>query len=88
MADVKAMLQNHEAIDTNQTLIVNFNGYGASSLDLFIYTFTKTTNWIQFHEIKQDILLKIVEIVHKHGADFAFPTTTLDGLEVLRPEPG
>jgi MscS family membrane protein len=88
VADVKAMLQNHEAIDTNQTLIVNFNGYGASSLDFFIYTFTKTTNWIQFHEIKQDILLKIVEIVHKHGADFAFPTTTLDGLEVLRPEPG
>lgn len=87
VADVKAMLQNHEAIDTNQTLIVNFNGYGASSLDFFIYTFTKTTNWIQFHEIKQDILLKIVEIVHKHGADFAFPTTTLDGLEVLRPEP-
>jgi len=88
VADVKAMLQNHEAIDTNQTLIVNFNGYGASSLDFFIYTFTKTTNWIQFHEIKQDILLKIVEIVHKHGADFAFPTTTLDGLEVLRLEPG
>lgn len=88
VADVKTMLQNHEAIDTNQTLIVNFNGYGASSLDFFIYTFTRTTNWIQFHEIKQDILLKIVEIVHRHGADFAFPTTTLDGLEVLRPEPG
>jgi MscS family membrane protein len=88
VADVKAMLQNHEAIDTNQTLIVNFNGYGASSLDFFIYTFTRTTNWIQFHEIKQDMLLKIVEIVHRHGADFAFPTTTLDGLEVLRPEPG
>ncbi len=87
VADVKAMLQNHEEIDQNQTLIVNFNGYGASSLDFFIYTFTKTTNWIQFHEIKQDVLLKIVEIVHKHGADFAFPTTTLDGLEVLRPEP-
>lgn len=87
VADVKAMLQNHEEIDQNQTLIVNFNGYGASSLDFFIYTFTKTTNWIQFHEIKQDVLLKIVEIVHKHGADFAFPTTTLDGLEVLRSEP-
>ena len=23
-------------------------------------------------------MLKIVEIVHHHGADFAFPTTTLD----------
>lgn len=85
--DVKNMLQNHDDIDTTQTLIVNFNAYGPSSLDFFIYTFTKTTNWIRFHEIKQDVMLKIVEIVHSHEADFAFPTTTIDGLEVLRPEP-
>ncbi|MCG8413356.1 MAG: mechanosensitive ion channel family protein [Pseudomonadales bacterium] len=87
VADVKDMLKNHDEIDTSQTLIVNFNGYGPSSLDFFIYTFTKTTNWIRFHEIKQDVLLKIIDIVHSHGADFAFPTTTLDGLDVIRPEP-
>ncbi len=81
--DVKKMLQNHEEIDTSKTLIVNFLSYGSSSLDFFIYTFTKTTNWIRFHEIKQDVLLKIVEIVHSHGADFAFPTTTLDGIDGL-----
>lgn len=81
--DVKAMLQSHDEIDTSQTLIVNFLSYGASSLDFFIYTFTKTTNWVDFHEIKQDVLLKIVEIVHSHGADFAFPTRTLDGLDGL-----
>lgn len=82
--DVKTMLQGHGDIDTSQTLIVNFNGYGASSLDFFIYTFTKTTNWIRFHEVKEDVMLKIVGIVHANGADFAFPTTTLDGLEDLR----
>lgn len=82
--DVKAMLQGHPDIDTTQTLIVNFNGYGASSLDFFIYTFTKTTNWIRFHEVKEDVMLKIVEIVHSSGADFAFPTTTLDGLSDLQ----
>jgi len=81
--DVKAMLQSHEEIDQKQTLIVNFLSYGASSLDFFIYTFTKTTNWIRFHEIKQDVLLKIVDIVHSHSADFAFPTTTLDGIDGL-----
>jgi MscS family membrane protein len=87
IADVKAMLQSHEDIDTNQTLIVNFNSYASSSLEFFIYTFTKTTNWIRYHEVKQDVLLKIVDIVHAHDADFAFPTTTLDGLDALRPEP-
>ncbi len=77
---VKEMLQSHPDIDTNQTLIVNFNGYGASSLDFFIYTFTKTTNWIEFHDVKQDVLLKIIKIVHDNKADFAFPTRTIDGL--------
>lgn len=85
--DVKAMLKSHPDIDATQTLIVNFNSYASSSLEFFIYTFTKTTNWIRFHEVKQDVLLKIVDIVHAHEADFAFPTTTLDGLDALRPEP-
>ena len=82
---VKKMLQNHEDIDSNNTLIVNFNKMGASSLDFFIYTFTRTTDWTEYHKVKQDVLLKIIDIIHEHGADIAFPTTTLDGLKELNP---
>lgn len=85
--DVKTMLRNHEEIDTDQTMIVNFNKFAPSSLDFFVYTFTKTTNWIRFHEIKQDVLLRFVDIIHSHGADIAFPTITLDGLPPVMPEP-
>lgn len=74
---VKEMLRNHPDIDTSQTMIVNFNHYKASSLEFFIYTFTKTTDWVLFHEIKQDVLIKISEIVEAHGAEMAFPTRTL-----------
>ena len=77
IADVKQMLKEHDDIDTNQTLIVNFNEFAPSSLDFFIYTFTKTTNWIRFHEIKQDVLLKVIDIIESHGAECAFPTSTL-----------
>ncbi len=77
VADVKKMLQEHEDIDETQTLIINFNEFAASSLDFFIYTFTKTTNWIRFHEVKQDVLLKVIEIVESHGAECAFPTSTV-----------
>jgi MscS family membrane protein len=80
IAAVKDMLKNHADIDTKNTLIVNFNAMGASSLDFFIYTFTKTTEWVRYHEVKQDVLLKIIDIIHEHDADIAFPTTTLDGL--------
>lgn len=75
--EVRTMLVEHDDIDDTQTLIVNFNSFGASSLDFFIYTFTKTTNWIDFHHIKQDVMLKILNIIHEHDADCAFPTRTL-----------
>lgn len=75
--DVKAMLEQHPEIDTSQTLIVNFNKFASSSLDFFVYTFTKTTNWIRYHEIKQDVMLKIIDIIEGHGAECAFPTSTL-----------
>jgi MscS family membrane protein len=81
---VKTMLLNHEEIDSTQTMIVNFDSMAASSLDFFVYTFTKTTEWIRFHEIKQDVLLKIIAIIHDHDADIAFPTRTLDGLDALQ----
>jgi MscS family membrane protein len=81
---VKTMLLNHEEIDSTQTMIVNFDSMAASSLDFFVYTFTKTTEWIRFHEIKQDVLLKIIAIIHDHDADIAFPTRTLDGLDTLQ----
>ena len=81
---VKTMLLNHEEIDSTQTLIVNFDAMAASSLDFFVYTFTKTTEWVRFHEIKQDVLLKIIAIIHDHDADIAFPTRTLDGLDSLQ----
>ena len=77
VSEVRTMLQNHPEIDATQTLIVNFTTFGPSSLDFFIYTFTKTKEWIHYHEVKQDVLLKIAEIIDRHGAQIAFPTRTL-----------
>lgn len=77
ISDVKEMLLNHEAIDTSLTLMVNLNSYAASSVDFFVYTFTKTTVWTDFHDIKQDVLFKISQIIAGHGAEIAFPTSTI-----------
>lgn len=74
---VKEMLNAHPEIDQTQTMIVNFNAFAPSSLDFFVYCFTHTTKWIDFHEIKQEILLKILNIIEKNGAECAFPTSTL-----------
>ena len=75
--DVKRMLKNHSDIDTTKILIVNFDEFAPSSLDFFIYTFTKTTDWVRYHQIKQDILLNVIKIIESNGAECAFPTSTL-----------
>lgn len=75
--DVKAMLRGHDEIDTTQTLIVNFNHFAPSSLDFFVYTFTKTTEWVHYHEVKQEVLLRIADIISAHGAETAYPTSTI-----------
>lgn len=85
VAEVRAMLEQHPEIDTDRTLIVNFTSFGPSSLDFFVYTFTRTTEWVRYHEVKQDVLLKILDIITEHGAEIAFPTSTLhipNGLRV------
>ena len=82
--DTVKMLKEHPEIDDSQTLIVNFNTFAASSLDFFVYTFTHTTNWVKYHEIKQDVLFKIYNIITQHGAEVAFPTSTIHVPEQLQ----
>lgn len=74
---VREMLLEHPEIDQSQTLIVHFNRYGESHLEFMVYTFTRTTNWVKFHAVKEDVLQRIMAIVEEQGAEFAFPTRTL-----------
>lgn len=75
--DIRTMLQNHPKIDTKQTLLVYFDNFADSSLNIMIYCFTKTVKWAEWLEYQQDVYLKMIEIVHQHGADFAFPSQTV-----------
>ncbi len=75
--DVKKMLDEHDDIDHNQIVMVNFDEFAASSLNFFIYCLTKTTVWAEYHAVKQDVMLKIIDIIDAHGAECAFPTRTL-----------
>ena len=74
---IREMLQNHPEIDSGKTLIVNLNRFNDSSLDIMVYTYTRTTEWVNFHEVQQDVMLKVAEVVERCGGEIAFPTRTL-----------
>ncbi len=74
---IRAMLVAHPDIDSEQTTIVHFDRFGSHSLDIMIYCFTYTTNWIEYHRVREDVLLRVGEIIADHGAEIAFPTHTI-----------
>ena len=75
--DVNIILSKNDKIDQSQKAKVYFKAFSASSCDFFIYAFTLTKDWEEFLSIKQDILLKVAEIIEKHDAEIAYPTTTV-----------
>lgn len=71
--DVKDMLQNHININHRLITIVAFDSITpTATLNLKIYTFTNTIEWLRYMEIKQDILIKIIEIIQENGGELAY----------------
>jgi len=86
---VEKMLQEHPGIDLMQTIMVHFVEFGPSSLNLNIYTFTKTTDWKKYRQVQQDVFLKTIAIISALGAECAFPTTTMlvpDPINLISPQ--
>ena len=75
--EVNHVLESNPDIDQTQKAKVYFKSFSASSCDFFIYAFTKTKDWEEFLRIKQDVLLKVAEIIEQHNAEIAYPTTTV-----------
>jgi MscS family membrane protein len=70
---VQTMLDQHPAIEpgTSRVRVTNFVG-AAFELELFAYG--KTGDWARLTAIRQDVILKIAEIVQASGTRFAAPT--------------
>ena len=73
MAELESMLKEHERI-AEERLRVRFNGFGEFFLEIELYAYVMTTEWPEFLEIREDILLKVMEIVERSGTRLALPT--------------
>ena len=59
------------------TSFVRIDQFSDSSIDLLLYCFTHTTNWLEWLEIKEKLLLEIKKLVEDAGTGFAFPSRSL-----------
>ena len=88
LVELRRFLLSHPRVNPDPAR-VRFVGFGAYSLDLEVFAYVDTSDWAEFLAIREDLLLRIMDIVEKSGSGFAFPSQTLyvgkdDGLDAER----
>lgn len=76
LVKLREMFYAHPKIDP-ENVRVRFSGYGASSLDIAIRVYALTRDWDEFHAIREDVYLRVSDIISDSGSGFAFPSQTL-----------
>ena len=76
LVELRAILYAHPMVTTD-TARVRFTTLGADSLSLEVFTYIKAATFDDFLEVKEDLLLRIMDIVGESGSGFAFPSQTI-----------
>ncbi len=71
--DVLELLNTHNEIN-QELILVNFDNFGDSGLNLMCYFFTSTTKWKEYLDLREEMHLKIRDIVIANKSDFAYPS--------------
>lgn len=73
---IRSLLENHPEVHQD-LIMVRFEHFASSSLDIFIYYFTKTKVWPEFLALREEINFKIMEILEEEGVSVAFPSRSI-----------
>lgn len=81
------------AKNKNSNFFVRIDSFSDSSIDMLVQTFTVTNDWGEYLKIKEDLAVKIIEIVEENKAGFAFPSQSIyveslphDKTEIFNPK--
>src|ERR1700722_8557310 len=76
LAEIRRMLYEHPKVETD-TARIRFAGFDNSALNMEIFSYVLTRDFAEFTGIREDLLLRIMNIVEQSGSDFASPTQNL-----------
>lgn len=87
LIEIKKLLAAHPRVDPDPAR-VRFVGFGSSSLDLEIFAYIRTADVNEFMAVREDIFLRLMDIVGNSGTGFAFPSQTVydgrDGIDATK----
>ena len=71
------LLKKEDLMGIKNNILVYIDEYANSSINIFVYCFSRSPDWADWLETKQDVIIKISELVEKNNCSFAFPTQTI-----------
>lgn len=74
--DIRDMLVDHPSV-ANDIILVNFENFGDSALEIKVYYFTLSSALLEYMEIREDVNLRIMELLKAEDVDVAFPSMTV-----------
>jgi len=72
----RILLQNNPDLD-KETVFVYLDEFGNESLDVFFYFFTKTTNWKEYLEIKEQVNFQIMDLLDELNISLAYQSRSV-----------
>ncbi len=73
---IKKIIEEDDRFD-HSFYMVKFTDFGAYSLNIYIYCFTKTTVWDEFLTVREEFNLKIMQLLEEMGVETAFPSQAI-----------
>ena len=76
---INALIENEKdfAKNTHTSYFVRIDSFSDSSIDMLVQAFTDTNDWGEYLKIKENLAVKIIEIVENSKAGFAFPSQSI-----------
>jgi MscS family membrane protein len=77
LRNIKTFISEDDRVDHSVTEMVHLVAFNASSVDINLYYFTKTTDWVLWRGIIEEHMLAFMRIVTDSGSSFAFPSQSI-----------
>ncbi len=93
--EINELIENEKdfAKNVNTSHFVRIDSFSESSIDMLVQAFTETNDWGEYLKIKENLAVKIIEIIERNNAGFAFPSQSIymesmpsDKPEILNPK--
>ena len=74
---VAKLVSQDDLEGVKRTLLVYLDEFGDSSINILVYCFSKSVNWEEWLQTKQDVMQKIMIIFENNSLEFAFPSLSI-----------